>query len=347
MKARHKTLIVILAFFVAAIFWYQVRIEGGSQFAERVTETKLDKLIGDNSATSSMSHRPIVITNGYKHSVPLEEIKGGGPAKDGIPSIDHPKFVAPRDADAWIKDDEPGIAVSLEGVNRFYPYQILVWHEIVNDTVSGGRILVTYCPLCMTGYVFDPKVDGELVEFGTSGKLWNSNLVMYDRKTDSLWSQLLGEAIAGEKTGMKLALIASDQMEYGTWKKAYPNGEVLSRDTGAMRFYGHNPYGSYFSVQDFSLDMVKVKDTRIPNDALVLGLVVGDKAKAYPIDLVKKRESIEDTFAGTTLVLSYSKTLDVVRVFKKRPDGKTERVNPFSSFWFAWAVTHPGTDLYQ
>jgi hypothetical protein len=279
--------------------------------------------------------------------VPLEEIIGGGPAKDGIPSIDHPKFVAPLDASKWIKDDEPGIAVSLDGVNRFYPYQILVWHEIVNDTVGGKRILVSYCPLCMTGYVFDPRVDGELVEFGTSRKLWNSNLVMYDRKTDSLWSQLLGEAIGGEMTGTKLALIPSDQMEYGNWKKAYPNGEVLSRDTGATRFYGRNPYGSYFSVQDFSLAMVKVKDERISNDAHILGLEVNDKAKAYPVDLVKQRGVVEDVFEDTTFMLSYDKALDVVRIYKKFPDGRTERVNPFSSFWFAWAVTHPGTELYQ
>ncbi len=339
--------IVALALIVIAIFWYQVRLEGNNQFLQNTDAAKTIQLTGGDSSTSTMSRRPIVVTRGYKHSVPLEEIIGGGPAKDGIPSIDRPKFVTPREADLWIKDDEPGIAVSFEGVNRFYPYQILVWHEIVNDTVLGKRILVTYCPLCMTGYVFDPKVAGELVEFGTSGKLWNSNLVMYDRKTDSLWSQLLGEAIGGEMTGAKLTLLSSDQMEYGNWKNAHPQGEVLSRETGATRFYGRNPYGSYFSVQDFSLSMVKTKDVRIPNDAHVLGLVVSDKAKAYPIDLVKKRGAIEDTFEDTTFVLSYDKTLDVVRVYKKLSDGKAERVNPFSAFWFAWAVTHPETDLYQ
>ena len=347
MRTMQKITIVTLLLLVMAIFWYQMRTEEDYRFTLKTDAAKTAQFVGNDVSTSTMSRRPIMLTDGYKHSVPLEEIIGGGPAKDGIPSIDHPKFVAPHDADSWIKDDEPGIAVSLDGVNRFYPYQILVWHEIVNDTIVRKRILVTYCPLCMTGYVFDPKVGGEVVEFGTSGKLWNSNLVMYDRKTDSLWSQLLGEAIGGEMTGVKLSLVASDQMEYGTWKKAYPNGEVLSRDTGATRFYGRNPYGSYFSVQDFSLSMVKVKDERISNDTLVFGVVVNDSAKAYPIDLVKKRESIEDTFRGTTFTLSYDKTLDVVRVFKKLPDGKTERVNPFSSFWFAWAVTHPGTDLYQ
>lgn len=196
--------------------------------------------------------KEIMITDGVRHSIPLEEILSGGPPKDGIPPIDEPKFVSVSDANDWLQDNEPGVAFSRGNTHRFYPYQILVWHEIVNDTVEGERVLVTYCPLCLTGFVFDPVVKGERVEFGTSGKLWQSNLVMYDRKTESLWPQVLGEAVVGEMTGTKLPTLPSDQILYGNWKKKFPNGEVLSRETGAIRFYGSNPYGDYFGVTDFS-----------------------------------------------------------------------------------------------
>lgn len=160
------------------------------------------------------------------------------------------------------------MAFTRGNTHKFYPYQILVWHEVVNDAVEGERILVTYCPLCLTGFVFDPLVKGERVEFGTSGKLWKSNLVMYDRKTESLWSQILGEAIIGEMVGSKLNLLESDLVRFGEWKERFPGGEVLSRDTGATRFYGSNPYGDYFAPVDFALQLVKTRDDRLPHTEL-------------------------------------------------------------------------------
>lgn len=283
----------------------------------------------------------------FKSSVPSSEIVSGGPAKDGIPSIDEPKFISIADAEKILSDNEPGVAISIDGVNRFYPYQILVWHEIVNDKVNNRRILVTYCPLCLTGFVFDPLVKGERVEFGTSGKLWKSNLVMYDRKTDSLWSQILGEAIAGEMIGSKLEILPSDQVLFGNWKKQFPNGQVLSRDTGATRFYGSSPYGDYFATTNLALSLAKPNDTRLSNDAFVLGIIVNNKAKAYHVESVKKVGRIEDQFEGETIVLEHDKQLDIVRVFKKLNDGSLERINPFSAFWFSWAAAHPATELYQ
>lgn len=282
-----------------------------------------------------------------RRSIPPEEIMSGGPPKDGIPSIDNPKFISTEEANAWLKDNEPGIMFSRGNTRRFYPYQIIVWHEIVNDTVEGERILVTYCPLCLTGFIFDPLVKGERVEFGTSGKLWKSNLVMYDRKTDSLWAQILGEAIAGEMTGTKLKALPSDQMLFGNWKKAFPAGEVLSRDTGAVKFYGSNPYGDYFSATNLALSLAKPTDTRLPNDAFVFGIVREGKAKAYWVDAVKSKGEVEDSFAGTTFVLRYDRELDVVRIFEKLPNEREERINPFSAFWFSWAAAHPDSALYK
>ncbi|MBI3046665.1 MAG: DUF3179 domain-containing protein [Candidatus Harrisonbacteria bacterium] len=291
--------------------------------------------------------KEIMITDGVKHSVPLEEILSGGPPKDGIPPIDNPKFISINEANDWLKEDEPGLAFSRNGVHRFYPYQILVWHEIVNDTVEGQRILISYCPLCLTGYVLDPLVKGERVEFGTSGKLWKSNLVMYDRKTESLWSQVLGEAIVGEMTGAKLKVLPADQMLYGNWKKEFSAGQVLSRDTGATRVYGFSPYGDYFSVTNIALSLAKPTDTRLPNDAFVFGIVINDKAKAYNVNSVKEKGVIEDIFENNKIILRYEKDLEVVRMFKKLPDGTEERINPISGFWFSWATAHPDTELLK
>lgn len=290
--------------------------------------------------------KEIMVTDGVKHSVPLDAIIGGGPPKDGIPSIDNPKFVSIREADTFLKNDEPGIAVDIEGVKRFYPFQILVWHEIVNDTLNGRRVLVTYCPLCLSGIVFDPVVKGERVEFGTSGKLWNSNLVMYDRKTDSLWSQILGEAIVGETTGTELKVLSSDMVRYGDFKRRYPEGTVLSRDTGAARFYGRDPYGDYYTTPGTYFPVGK-KDDRLGDKDFVLGILINGKAKAYWPEAIKKAGAIEDRFEGKIIIARYEKDIDAVRIFEKKADGAIARINPFGAFWFSWIAAHPDTELLK
>ncbi|MBI4119371.1 MAG: DUF3179 domain-containing protein, partial [Parcubacteria group bacterium] len=288
----------------------------------------------------------IMVTDGVKHSVPLDQIISGGPPKDGIPSIDEPKFVSVEEAGKYLSDEEPGIALGVDNVNRFYPFQILVWHEIVNDTVNGERVLVTYCPLCLSGIVFDPVVKDERVEFGTSGKLWNSNLVMYDRKTESLWPQILGEAVVGEMTGSRLKVLPSDMIRFGEFKKQYPQGTVLSRDTGAVRFYGRDPYGDYYTTPGTYFPVGK-KDDRLSDKDFVLGIVVNGKAKAYWPEAVKKVGEITDQFEGKTIIARYEKEIDAVRLFEKKADGTLERINPFGAFWFSWVAAHPDTELYK
>lgn len=291
--------------------------------------------------------RSIMITDGIKHSVPLSEIISGGPPKDGIPSIDKPKFVDVQQASQWLKATEPGLMINLSGARRFYPFQILVWHEIVNDTLSNGqRILVTYCPLCLSGIVFDPLVKGERVEFGTSGKLWNSNLVMYDRKTDSLWSQILGEAIVGEMTGAKLDLLPSDIVRFGDFKHKYPEGQVLSRETGAFRFYGQDPYGDYYTTPGTYFPVSKT-DNRLGEKEFVLGIVVDGKARAYWPPAVKKAGQIEDKFQSKTIIIKYESDIDAVRLYEKKADESSKRLNPFSAFWFSWVAAHPETELFK
>ena len=300
----------------------------------------------NTSSTASVNTKTIMVTNGVKHSVPLSEILGGGPAKDGIPPIDDPQFVSITEAGSFLKDSEPGIALDIRGVQRFYPFQILVWHEIVNDTVGKERVLVTYCPLCFTGIVFDPVVNRERVEFGTSGKLWNSNLVMYDRKTDSLWSQVLGEAIVGEQTGKRLAVIPSDIMRYENFRNLYPKGQVLSRKTGATRPYGTDPYGDYYTTSGTYFPLNKT-DNRLGDKEFVLGIVVGGKTKAYAESAVKREVEIEDVFEGKTIIARLDATSGVVRLFEKKMDGKLVRIETIGGFWFSWASAHPDTALFK
>lgn len=328
------TLAVVLA---VGVFWWRA-----SSFPLSRGGKPQETIITQANGTEKM----IMITNDIKHSVPLDEVIGGGPPKDGIPSIDAPKFVAINEV-TFVAYEEPGLAISLNGIDRFYPFQILVWHEIVNDTFGNQRVLVTYCPLCLSGIVFDPMVAGERVEFGTSGKLWNSNLAMYDRKTDSLWSQILGEAIVGEMTGTKLTILSSDQIKFGDWKKIHPQGQVLSRDTGAERFYGRDPYGDYYNDNSDVGFGVKARDNRLENKDFVLGLVIDGKAKAYYPPAIKAKGEVTDTFAGKTIVARYEKDIDAVRLFERKADGSLERINPFSAFWFSWVAAHQDTELYK
>jgi hypothetical protein len=172
------------------------------------------------------------------------EIFDGGPPRDGIPAIDRPQF-KPIAAIADLAAQDPVIALVVDGTARAYPLRILTWHEIVNDVVSGRPVAVTYCPLCNAALVFDRRLDSTVLDFGTTGKLRNSDLVMYDRQTDSWWQQFSGESIAGAHAGRRLKLVASRVMAFATFKAAYPHGEVLVPENAAMRQYGANPYVGY------------------------------------------------------------------------------------------------------
>lgn len=288
--------------------------------------------------------KEVKVTDGTKHTVPLDEIMSGGPPKDGIPSIDNPKFVLAQKVD-YLDQDTPGIAVSIEGVDKFYPYSILVWHEVVNDTIDGDRILVTYCPLCRSGVVYNPVVKEEEVEFGVSGKLWQSNLVMYDRKTDSLWSQVLGKSIKGEMAGTKLEKIPSDITTFGKWKQKNPESKVLSTDTGFNRDYNDTPYGDYHSTEATYFP-TKSNDGRLDKKELILGIVINDKAKAYYPPAIKEKGRVTDNFADKTIVVKYNKELDSVNIFEKKK-GNLKKIPSVSAYWFSWTSVHPDTRLYK
>ncbi|MEP0943526.1 MAG: DUF3179 domain-containing protein [Rhizobiaceae bacterium] len=177
-------------------------------------------------------------------SVNFAEILSGGPPKDGIPPIDDPKFIPVVDV-ADLVDREPVIGLSINGDHRAYPLRVMTWHEIVNDKVGGTPVTVTYCPLCNAAIVFDARVNGEALSFGTTGKLRNSDLIMYDRKTESWWQQFIGEGIAGAYTGQKLKLVPARLESWKEFRERHPNGQVLVPNNQRMRDYGRNPYVNY------------------------------------------------------------------------------------------------------
>lgn len=184
-------------------------------------------------------------TDFSRATVPAGDIVSGGPPKDGIPAVDRPVFVGPAEADGWLDDDEPVFVVSADGETRIYPVQILTYHEIVNDVVGETPVTVTYCPLCNSGLAFRRDFDGRILDFGTTGRLRLSNLVMYDRQTESWWQQATGEGLVGAYAGFRLELHPMLMLPWDRAAERYPQALVLSRETGHSRPYGNNPYSSY------------------------------------------------------------------------------------------------------
>ncbi len=265
----------------------------------------------------------------------------GGPSQDGIPSIDHPIFVSSAEADEWIEEDELVLALTYKGVERVYPLQILVWHEIVNDVVAGDPVLITYCPLCVSGIAYERQLDGEPVEFGTSGKLYNSNLVMYDRKTETYWSQMNGLAIVGELSGQELVPISLDTVTWGEWKTAHPHSDVLSRETGFDRDYGRDPYSAYYE-DNYICFPVQGRDDRIPPMTVIFGVEIDGITTAYREEDLLEHGSIEDRVNGVRIRISRDAS-GVVRVLDLSTQ---EALVKERSFWFSWVAFHPDTHLY-
>jgi len=243
-------------------------------------------------------------TDFSKHSISYSEILSGGPPKDGIPPLDSPQFVSVSEAEAWLKPIEPVILVQVGEDARAYPIQILIWHEIVNDTVGGEPLIVTFCPLCNTAIAFKRTVDGKVLDFGTTGRLRYSNLIMYDRQTEAWWQQATGEAIAGELTGTQLEFYPATIISWQVFKTSYPQGKVLSRETGYPRDYGRNPYVGYDDVNKppFLYDGPPTPD-QLPPVARVLTIDLNGEAVAYPYETLEKVGVINDTAGGEPIVI--------------------------------------------
>ena len=320
----------------------------------------------------------IMETNGVKHSIPLDKIKSGGPPKDGIPSIDNPKFAPVSDAH-FMSDSDTVIGLSIDGESKAYPLFILVWHEIVNDYVGKTPVSVTYCPLCYTNQVFERVIDGQVVEFGTSGKLYNSNLLMYDRFTESYWSQALGIAVKGELTGYQLSLVPFDVITWGDWKKLHPDTLVLTTDTGYIRSYATDPYGNYYTEPRIMFP-VENKDDRMHPKEIIIGFNLDNTHKAYKQSDIESNVIINDSVGNVPVMLvslypensrAFDRTMHDDILDFEYVDGKIFDVQTSSQwnyegmaisgelvgeslkrlpiepgFWFEWVAFHPKTLVY-
>ena len=255
-------------------------------------------------------------TDFTKWSIDLGEILSGGPPKDGIPSIDAPAFV-PIAAEAELAETEPVIGLIVNGDARAYPLRILIWHEIVNDTVGGVPVTVTYCPLCNSAIVFERTVDGRVLDFGTTGKLRNSDLVMYDRQTESWWQQFSGEAIVGAMTGTELEVLPSRLESWARFKARAGEGRVLVPNDRTMRNYGGNPYVGY----DSRSVPYPLFQGPLPTDVDPMMRVVAVGDEAWTLPLIRENSPI--TRDGVTIrwVSGQNSALDSGRIPKGRDVG--------------------------
>jgi len=243
------------------------------------------------------------MTDFDKRSIELDEVTSGGPPRDGIPPIDVPKFVDVAAADAWLNDQEPVIALELNGDARAYPLQILMYHEIVNDTVGEMPVSVTFCPLCNASIVFDRRVDDTVLDFGTTGWLRKSDLVMYDRQTESWWQQFVGRGIIGHYTDKELVQLPSVIVSYATFKETYKEGQILSRDTGFQRNYGSNPYAGYDAITSSPFLYRGKLDSRLPPMERILGLPDGDGYQLLPLSALEDRAVVNTRLSDQSMVV--------------------------------------------
>jgi hypothetical protein len=238
------------------------------------------------------------------HSVSYNEILSGGPPRDGIPSIDQPEFISIAEADEWLRPMEPVIQVAINQEVKAYPIQILTWHEIVNDSVGGLPVMVSFCPLCNTAIAFERSLAGRELTFGTTGRLRFSNLIMYDRQTETWWQQATGKGIVGELTGVQLTFVPAAMVSWEEFKDANPGGLVLSRETGFNRNYGRNPYIGYDDINNPPfLYQGPPTPGELPPVARVLALEFEGESVAYPYDLLAELSVVNDRVGEQDVVI--------------------------------------------
>jgi hypothetical protein len=284
------------------------------------------------------------------------EILRGGPPKDGIPALTNPKTVIPERA-PYLNAKDMVVGVRINGEARAYPLRILDWHENVNDVLGGKPIAVTYCPLCWSAMVFDRKIGGTVREFGISGLLWNSSVLLYDRQAqpvnESLWSQVPMKAVTGPaaEKGLRLKLLSSELTTWQQWVSNNPNTTVLSDQTGYGRNYQQTPYTRYYQNDKlmFPVKEGKKRPSRFVRKEPMLVIDVDGKLKAYAIkDIARAARNkgyIDDKMGKNKVRLIYTKESDTVQV--KLIDKPDEQVPAATMFWFALSAMLPDIEVYE
>jgi Protein of unknown function (DUF3179) len=289
-------------------------------------------------------------TNFAKHTVPLSEFAPGGPGKDGIPAIDRPRFASVA-ASRFLEAREPVVELAVNGDVRAYPLQILIWHEIVNDRVGGVPVTVTFCPLCNTTIVFERRLEGRVLDFGTTGNLRNSDLVMYDRQTETWWQQFGGDGVVGALAGKRLKKLPARIVAWEAFAREHPDAKVLSRNTGFSRSYGENPYAGYDSVDSPPFfPTANGDDKRLPPKERVVFIERGDEQVVVPFSALAREKKIELEVGGERLDVIWRagarSALDAGELAAGRAVGtatvrsaKTGKLVVFDlPFWFAVAA---------
>ena len=260
--------------------------------------------------------------------------------RDGIPPIYSPEFESVAEADTWLSDRDPVVFLQLGEEPRAYPIRILIWHEIVDDVIAGVPVAVSYCPLCNTAVAFDRRLEGRTYTFGVSGLLYQSDLLLYDRESESLWSQIAASAIAGQATGKRLRVLRSALVTWGKWKARHPKTSVLSMETGHRRDYDRYPYGDYSSSE--ALMFAAPLDPRYHPKMPTLGIrLVGGAARAYPAaEIEHAGGQVQESFEGHSITVSYEREMQVFDV-----EAPIE-LEVIEGYWFAWAAFHPTSTVF-
>lgn len=276
--------------------------------------------------------------------IPASQIFSGGPDKDGIPSIDNPTFVKARKAD-FLDNRDRVLGITLNGISRAYPIKILNWHEIVNDSIDDIYYTITYCPLCGTGVAFDSNINGQVLNFGVSGLLYNSDVLLYDRETQSLWSQLLSQAVTGKYKGTKLKTLPVMHTTWSNWKRHHPSTLVLSNNTGYRRSYDRDPYSGYAQSKNLYFPVFNKAPKKYHPKENVMGLASGNNFKAYPFIELNRldKDKFVDSINGKSFTIYWNKKDQSGYIL----DESGIVVPTVQSYWFAWFAFHPETNVFS
>ena len=325
------------------------------------------------------------VANSGDWIIPTDEVFDGGPGKDGIPSVDNPAFTSSSDIN-YMNDDDLILGIQVGDEVRGYTHPVLDWHEIVNDEVNGFPIAITYCPLTGTGIGWDRTINGTRTTFGVSGLLYNSNLIPYDRESDSNWSQMANECVNGDLINTPINTYLLVEMSWKTWKEMYPNADVLTTSTGFSRSYGSYPYGNYRTSSSINFP-VDIDDDRLHRKERVLGVIINGSAIAYQFDKFQGSDIqlVNDNFVGTELVVVGSEEKNFMVAFERELDGNLLEFNVLQNelpaiiedqdgnkydvfgkriegvdlgttlntptnyigYWFSWGAFYPGTEIFD
>ncbi len=324
---------------------------------------------GKNDATTND------IISDREWSIPTNEIFDGGPGKDGIPSVDKPEFTNISQTD-YLDEDDLVVGIVINGEAKAYPHVILDWHEIVNDELAGSKFAVTYCPLTGTATAWNRVIDNTETTFGVSGLLYNSNLIPYDRETDSYWSQIALKGISGDLINDQISTIPVIETSWNTWKKMYPQSQIMTTNTGFSRDYGDYPYGDYRTNNSRLIFPVSPTDNRLPSKERVLGILSEEGQKAYSINDFEEAKIITDSIGSKEYLIIGSKSDNYIVAFENNeifewefyPDnlpliaidqvGRTlsidgivstgealEKTESLIGYWFSFGAFYPDIEL--